>query len=104
MFYWKKLVDNYKTRMGMMSEDIVQTEVSAPIVVDQPKAPQVKQYLMMVDELNVAIIGKICTGIQFVQVEGINIKGTDSHLALVTPMAKPVVPVPIQESETSKVD
>lgn len=52
-------------------------------VVEKPKS---KQYLLMVDEISVALLSRICPSIQFVQVEGIKMQNNETHMALVTPM------------------
>lgn len=68
-------------------------------------APKAKQYLLMVDELGAALMARMCPGIQMVQVEGINMQGSDSHVALVTPIVKPIPqPMPIQAVEAPKID
>lgn len=78
-----------------------QGQPQVPVAEEQPKP---KQYLMMIDEIGAAFLGKICPGIQFVQVEGINMTGNETHMALVSPIAKPAQPVPVQASEAPKVD
>lgn len=80
-----------------MSEELNQPEAAAP-------AHKPKQYLLMVDEINAALLGRVFPSIQMVQVEGINMQGNETHMALVTPMVKPVQPMPIQASETPQVD
>lgn len=77
---------------------------------DQPQTPESpvsppkpKQYLLMVDELNAALLGRVFPAIQMVQIEGINMDGNATHMALVTPKPAPQ-PVPIQASEAPKVD
>jgi hypothetical protein len=75
-----------------MSEEVIQEEVApeAPI-------PKPKQYLVMVDEITMAILGKIMPGLLFVQVEGMAMQGNDNHMLLVNPVVKPPVPtVPVE--------
>lgn len=88
-----------------MSEELVQPEIAAPVLEAPAPAPKSTQYLLMIDEVGASFLGRICPGIQFVQVEGINMKGNTTHMALVSPMAAPVLqPVPLQASEAPKVD
>jgi hypothetical protein len=82
--------------MGIMSEEIKAPEAANPATT----ATKPKQYLLMVDELNAALLGRVFPAIQMVQVEGINMQNNESHMALVTPMVKP----PIQAAEAPKVD
>lgn len=87
--------------MTTVKEDVVSEEIKAP----EAPAPKPKQYLMMVDEIGAAMLGRICPGIQFVQVEGINMQGNTTHMALVSPLAAPVAQtVPVQAAEAPKVD
>ena len=77
-----------------MSEELVQPEVAAPV---EAPAPKPKQYLLMIDEINVAILSRLIPSIQFVQVEGIHMQNNDTHMALVSPMVKLVSqPMPVQ--------
>jgi len=72
-----------------MSEEIVPEAVEAP--------PKPKQYLVMVDELSRAIIGKIMPGILFVEIEGMAMEGNANHMLLVNPVPKvEPVTVPIE--------
>lgn len=43
-----------------------------------------KQYLLMVDEIHMAILSKIVPGLLFVQVEGMAMQNNDTHMLLVT--------------------
>lgn len=59
--------------------------------------PRSKQYLIMADEMHMAILGKIMPGILFVQVEGMAMKDNSDHMLLVNPIAKPAaVTAPIE--------
>ena len=86
--------------MTNVNEDVVSEELK------QPEAPahKPKQYLLMVDEINAALLGRVFPSIQMVQVEGINMQGNDTHMALVTPMVKPMISAPVQTEEAPKVD
>lgn len=78
-----------------MSEELKQ-EVVAPV--ETPVAPpKPKQYLVMVDELSMAILGKLIPSMLFVQVEGMAMQGNDNHMLLVNPTNKPApVTMPIE--------
>lgn len=69
----------------------------------QPEAPKAKQYLLMVDEMNLALLGRVIPGLQFVQVEGFNMDSSKTHMALVTPKPAPQ-PEAVPASEAPKVD
>jgi hypothetical protein len=58
----------------------------APQTAEAPPKP--KQYLIMADELHMAILGKIVPGLLFVQVEGMAMKDNSDHMLLVNPVAK----------------
>jgi hypothetical protein len=64
-----------------MTEEVKQQE--AP-------APKPKQYLLMVDEVTMTILGRILPTLLFVEVEGMNMKDNETHSLLVNPKAKPV--------------
>jgi hypothetical protein len=90
MYYWRRLVDGTKKRENNMSEagiPEVQASVEAAQTAEAPSKP--KQYLIMADELHMAILGKIIPGILFVQVEGMAMKDNSDHMLLVNPIAKP---------------
>lgn len=59
-----------------------------------------KQYLIMADEVHMAVIGKMMPGIRFVEVQGINIDSQPNHTFLVNPKPvaedKPVEPTHIE--------
>lgn len=71
-------------------------EVKAP-------APKPKQYLLLADELHMAMLGKLMPGLMFVQVEGLAIQNNDSYMMLVNPIAKPQ-PVAAVKAEEPRVD
>lgn len=80
-----------------------ETPVSVPA--PAPEAPKPKQYLLMIDDIGAAFLSRLCPSIQLVQVEGIHMQGNDTHMALVSPMAKPLPqPVPVQPVDAPKVD
>ena len=71
-----------------MSEELKQ---EAPAPVEAPKPP--KQYLLVVDELNMAMLGRLMPGLLFVQVEGLAMENNKTHMLLVNPLpAKPEEP------------
>jgi hypothetical protein len=79
-----------------MSND-QQSEAAAPEVTTAEAPAKPKQYLIMADELHMAILGKIIPGILFVQVEGMAMKDNSDHMLLVNPIAKPApVTTPIE--------
>ncbi len=49
----------------------------------------IKQYLVMVDDLNMALLGKIIPGLQYLPVEGMTLQGQDVYQMLVSPLPKP---------------
>lgn len=73
-------------------------EVKAPA-----PAPKPKQYLLLADELHMAMLGKLMPGLMFVQVEGLAIQNNDSYMMLVNPIAKPQ-PVAAVKAEEPRVD
>lgn len=66
-----------------MSEEIKAPAVEAPV--QKPK-----QYLLMVDEMAMSMLGKLLPGMLFVQIEGMSMQGNDNHMLLVSPINKPV--------------
>lgn len=64
--------------------------------------PKPKQYLLMADEMTMAILGRIMPGMLFVQVEGLAMQGNSDHMLLVNPLNKP--PVVTQAIEPSPVN
>lgn len=52
--------------------------------------PKPKQYLIMADELHMALFARLLPGLLFLQVEGMNVEKNDQHMLLVTPKPKPV--------------
>lgn len=47
-----------------------------------------KQYILMVDHINMLLIGKVLPGIQFLEVQGMNVQGNDALQVLTTPIVK----------------
>jgi len=69
--------------------------------------PQVqkKQYLLVVDEIGMAMLGKLCPFFGFVPVEGMPLQGNGTHQALVTPIQpaiQPLEPMPPPASWTEE--
>lgn len=48
-----------------------------------------KQYLILVDELSKAILGKLCPGLAYVEVTGMPITGNNDYQVLVSPLQTP---------------
>lgn len=69
-----------------MSEEVKAQEI--PVDAGQTAVPKPKQYLLMADELHMAILSKIMPGILFVQVEGMAMQNNDTHMLLVNPLPK----------------
>lgn len=55
---------------------------------------QPKQYLMVVDEITMAIMGRIMPGIRYLQVEAVSSSG--EYLVLVSPIPPEVEAVPVE--------
>jgi hypothetical protein len=51
--------------------------------------PKPKQYLILVDELHKAILGKLCPGLAYVEVTGMPITGNNDYQVLVSPVQAP---------------
>jgi hypothetical protein len=69
-----------------MSEEQVPQEI--PVDAGQTAAPKPKQYLIMADELHMALLSKLLPGILFVQVEGMAMQNNNTHMLLVNPLPK----------------
>lgn len=67
-----------------MSEEVKEAEV--------PEAPKLKQYLLVVDDITMAFLGKIMPGIRYIEVEGMHVAGNDKHQFLVNPLQLPQEP------------
>lgn len=75
-----------------MSEDLTkieETEVAAP-------AAKPKQFLILADELHMALLGKLIPGLLYVQVEGMNMEHNPNYMLLVNPVKKEPVFQPVQ--------
>lgn len=57
-----------------------------------PTPAKPKQYLLMADELHMALISKLLPGMLFVQVEGMGMQNNSTHMLLVNPVVNPVLP------------
>lgn len=82
---------------GSVDEQHVSLEVSpeddsiTAVVVKEPaneiiEVPKKKSYLLMVEDIQMALMSRIFTGIQYVEVQGFNLKESPEHLLLVTPV------------------
>lgn len=67
-----------------------ESPVEAPVQEPVSTPPKPKQYLLMADELHMAMLGKIMPGLQFVPVEGMAVQNNPNHMFLVNPVAAPV--------------
>lgn len=63
-----------------------------------------KQYLVMVSDVTMALINKICPGLGFLEVEGMNLKECEDKLVIVTPVPKPVEPAVVTEEVAAPVE
>ena len=82
----------------------IQPEV-APVAEAPVQKP--KQYLIMADEVTMAVLGKLMPTLLFVQVEGMAMQGNDGYMLLVNPLNKPApitLPVPAVSAEEPRVD
>lgn len=66
-----------------MSE-VEKIEQQQSVVTDKPK-----QYLLMVDDVTMAILGRLTPTMRFLEVEGMNMEGNDKCMLLVSPTRKP---------------
>lgn len=63
-----------------------------------PQTPTTsKQYLLVLDDVTMVIIGRICPSLRFIEVEGMPMKDCTSHTLLVNPVAVAIEPIPIAE-------
>lgn len=60
---------------------------------------QPKQYLMVVDEITMAIMGRIMPGIRYLQVEGAPTQGDANYQVLVTPVASKEEAIPDETTQ-----
>ena len=63
-----------------MSEEVKEEAVQKP-----------KQYLLVVDEMGMTFLSKVMQNITFVEVQGMNMQGTEGYQFLVNP--KPTAPI-----------
>lgn len=73
-----------------MSEEVKQEEVVAPEAAPAAEQlpllpPKRKEFFLMVDEIQMSLLSRVLPGIQYVEVQGMNIKDVPNHLLLVTP-------------------
>lgn len=69
-----------------MSNETPVEEAAPPVMPPKPK-----QYLVMADELHMALLGKLLPGLLFVQVEGMAMQNNSTHMLLVNPVAAPAL-------------
>lgn len=59
-----------------------------------------KQYILIADEINISLLGKVMPGLKFLEVEGMNLKDHEGYQLLVNPMPKKeedaIIPEPEQ--------
>lgn len=93
MHYLRRLADVVKKRRKMMSNGTMLDPISeAPAPTETPAVPpKPKQYLLMADELHMALLSKLLPGMLFVQVEGMGMQNNSTHMLLVNPVAAPPV-------------
>lgn len=51
--------------------------------------PTPKQYLMVLDDVTMALLGRLCPTLRFLEVEGMPMKECDTHTLLVNPKHLP---------------
>lgn len=54
-----------------------------------------KQFIALLNEGNVAMLGALCPGMRFVQVGGMIMPGNDENMVLVSPKPKVIEPPPL---------
>lgn len=54
------------------------------------ETPRPKQYLVMVDDMGRALLGRLCPSLMYVEVEGVGLKEQPDYMALVNPLPKPI--------------
>lgn len=47
-----------------------------------------KQYLLVLNDVHMALLSNLIPGISFIQIEGLPIQGNDTHQLLVNPLPK----------------
>lgn len=68
-------------------ESVEKQEIVQDATQDLPSRS--KEYLLMVNEVNMLLLSKVMPGIQFLQVEGMSLKDNDKYLAVCTPVSVP---------------
>lgn len=68
----------------MNNDTPIETPIESAVVPPKPK-----QYLIMADELHMAMLGKLLPGLLFVQVEGMAMQNNSTHMLLVNPVVAP---------------
>jgi hypothetical protein len=72
--------------MDKMSESIKEEEVTPETSPGPIAPPPRKEFFLMVDEIQMSLLSRVLPGIQYVEVQGMNIKDEPNHLLLVTPI------------------
>lgn len=80
-----------------MSEEVtkVEEENKASETAEVP-VQKSKQYLLMADELHIALLGKLMPGLLYVQVEGLAVEGKPGYMLLVNPVKKEEETQPVE--------
>ncbi len=89
MKYLNVIMDNHKKRIGIMNEEE-----------KAQKAPNPKQYILVADDLHMAVLSKIMPGIQFIPVVGMGMQNNNDYTALVTPIKKDIELKPLEPIDT----
>jgi hypothetical protein len=61
-------------------------EYSPPKELQEVGESQPKQYLLLVDSLNMLLLGKMMPGLGFVEVQGMKIKEKETHYVMISPI------------------
>lgn len=95
-----------KMKMGVIMDNIPLTPPAAqPANADQTgDQPKPKQYILMVNDLSMLMLSKMFHGIQFLEVEGMNIKDDPTHMLMVTPVVNPVVQPITQNAQETQLE
>lgn len=99
IFNWEsptfRLLDRPNQQKGKkMSESIPIGEIPQEETIKSVEAPP-KSFLIMTDEITMAMLGKLFPSLRFLQVEGLPIKDNTSHMLL----ANPIIAVTPEETE-----
>jgi len=64
-------------------------KIKVPVEPPKEAVPPAKQYVIIVDDLGVQLMGRVCPGLKFLEVEGMKIAGHEKHQFLVNPLPQP---------------